>query len=142
MLVDVEGCRDAYEKMAELVPADTKRILDLGCGTGLELDEIFQRLPDVSVVGIDLTPVMLDRLRQKHPDRDIRLICGDFFRIEFGESAFDAAVSVQAMHHFSHEDKVALYTRVWQSLAARGMYIECDYMVTEQSVEDGCSPRT
>ena len=132
----LSGGREAYEKMAQLVPNGTKHILDLGCGTGLELDEILKRLPDVSVVGIDLTQAMLDRLRQKHPDKHIKVICGDYFRVDFGKDAFDAAVSYESLHHFSREDKVGLYTRIRQALKASGVYIECDYMVTEQSVED------
>ena len=136
MLTEVEGCRDAYGKLAELIPADARRILDLGCGTGLELDGVFKRLSDVSVVGIDLTQAMLDRLARKYPGKDIRLVCGDFFRIDFGEDAYDAAVSFEALHHFPHEDKVGLYRRVYHALKASGVYIECDYMVTEQSVED------
>lgn len=136
MLTEVEGCRDAYQRMAELVPPNTKTLLDLGCGTGLELGEIFKRLPDVSVVGIDLTPVMLDRLKEKYPGNNLKLICGDFFRVDFGQNALDAAISFEALHHFSHEDKVGLYKRVREALKARGVYIECDYMVTDQSVED------
>jgi len=66
MLNEVKGCKEGYIKMAELIPDGTESILDLGCGTGLELDEIFKRLPDVSLVGIDLTQAMLDKLRQKH----------------------------------------------------------------------------
>lgn len=32
MLNEVGGCREAYEKMAELIPDGTENILDLGCG--------------------------------------------------------------------------------------------------------------
>jgi RimJ/RimL family protein N-acetyltransferase len=74
MLNDVKGCKDGYIKMAELVPLHTKTILDLGCGTGLELDEIFKRFPDISVLGIDLTQAMLDKLIQKHSDKNIKLV--------------------------------------------------------------------
>ena len=45
MLNDVEGCKEAYIRMAELVPENTENLLDLGCGTGLELDEIFKATP-------------------------------------------------------------------------------------------------
>ena len=55
MINNVEGCREGYVKMASLIPQNTQKLLDLGCGTGLELDEIFKRFPDVEVVGIDLT---------------------------------------------------------------------------------------
>jgi len=136
MLNDVEGCREGYIKMASLIPEGTEMLLDLGCGTGLELEEIFRRFPGVRVVGIDLTQAMLDRLRQKYHDKDIKLICGNYFDVDLGEAIFDAAVSFQTMHHFPHEDKVRLYKKIHRALKPRGMYIECDYMVTEQSVED------
>jgi cyclopropane fatty-acyl-phospholipid synthase-like methyltransferase len=136
MLNDVEGCKEGYIKMAELVPYNTKTMLDLGCGTGLELDEIFKRLPDVSVVGIDLTQAMLDKLKQKHKDRNIRLICGSYFDTDFGENVFDTVISFQTMHHFSNDKKIGLYTKIRKALKSDGAYIECDYMVSEQSDED------
>ena len=43
-----------YVRLAASLPSDTERILDLGCGTGLELDEIYRFFPDMQVVGIDL----------------------------------------------------------------------------------------
>ena len=101
MLNDVEGCREGYLTMAELVPEGTESLLDLGCGTGLELDEIFKKLPDASVTGIDLTQAMLDRLKEKHPDKSLNLICGDYFSVALGEGVYDCAVSFQTMHHFS-----------------------------------------
>jgi tRNA (cmo5U34)-methyltransferase len=128
--------KKAYRKLAELVPGNTAKIIDLGCGTGLELDEIFKRLPSVSVVGIDLTQAMLDKLKQKHPDKDIELICGNYFDVDLGENTFDTAISFQAMHHFSHDEKVGLYRKIRKALKSNGVYIEGDYMVTEQSVED------
>jgi tRNA (cmo5U34)-methyltransferase len=136
MLNNVGGCKEGYIKMAELVPGSVETILDLGCGTGLELDEIFKRMPNVSVVGIDLTQAMLDKLVQKHNDKNIKLICGNYFNVDLGENVFDAAISFQTMHHFSHAEKVDLYTRICNALKEKGVYIECDYMVTEQSVED------
>lgn len=53
--------RDAngYIKLAELIPDTARKLLDLGCGTGLELGRIFQRFPDISVTGVDLSSEML-----------------------------------------------------------------------------------
>ena len=42
MLTNVEGCKEAYVEMAKLLPQNCNTLLDLGCGTGLELDEIFK----------------------------------------------------------------------------------------------------
>lgn len=52
--------------MAELLPDGIGTLLDIGCGSGLELDTVFQRFPSLQVTGIDLSEKMLDRLVQKH----------------------------------------------------------------------------
>lgn len=72
-----------YENLAAAVPADAQRILDLGCGTGLELDAIFRRFPQMRVTGVDLSPAMLERLREKHGGRALELICGSYFTVDF-----------------------------------------------------------
>jgi len=136
MLTEVEGCVEAYRKLAELLPRNTHSLLDLGFGTGLELEEVFKRLPAVSVLGIDLSPAMLNKLRQKHLSNQIQLICDDYFEVDLGEDTFDAAISFQSMHHFSHEKKIGLYARIRKALTTTGVYIECDYMVIDQSLED------
>ena len=136
MLNDIKGFKESCCKLAELIQDKTGTILDLGCGTGLELDEIFKRFPHVSVVGIDLIPVMLDKLKQKYPDKDITLICGSYFDVNFGEKTFDTAISCQTMHHFSRDEKVGLYKKIRKALKPNGAYIELDYMVTEQAIED------
>ena len=136
MLTEVEGCKEGYIKMASLVPQETKTLLDLGCGTGLELDEIFKLHPHVKVTGIDLTSSMLDKLREKHPNRDMNLICGDYFKEPFGVDIFECAVSFQTMHHFPKDKKLSLYKKLFDSLKDGGMYIECDYMVLTQEEED------
>lgn len=136
MLNEVGGCRECYAKMAELVPVGTKNLLDLGCGTGLELKGIFERFPDVSVTGIDITKAMLDRLSEKYQGKNITLICGDYFTADLGREHFDTAISFQTMHHFSHEKKIGLYRKIRDSLKSGGVYIECDYMVETQAEED------
>lgn len=135
MLKDVEGCKEGYVKMAEYIPVDAKQILDLGCGTGLELEEIFRRLPEVEVTGIDLCEEMLCRLYEKYKNKNIKLICGDYFTEHFGEG-FDCAFSFQTMHHFSKEKKKGLYRKIFDALTDSGVYVECDYMVETQAEED------
>ena len=39
----------AYGRVAELTPGDCGPLLDLGCGTGLELDRIFARWPELAL---------------------------------------------------------------------------------------------
>ena len=132
------GYKEALAKLVKYVPSGTAHLLDLGCGSGLELDKIFKLYPDIAVTGVDLTQSMLDRLTAKYPDKSIKLICDSYFDVDFGNDVFDTAISCETLHHFSHGEKQELYERVLKSLAPNGRYIECDYMVTEQSEEDFC----
>ena len=136
MVNNVEGCKEGYEKIAEIIPQNTTALLDLGCGTGLELDRIFYRFPNISVTGIDLSSVMLAKLKEKHSERTINLICGDYFSVPFGDNIFDAAVSFESLHHFTAEKKRKLYKRIFNALKEKGTYVECDYMVETQEEED------
>ena len=133
-----EGAAD-YAIIAGLVPATPGlKLLDLGCGTGLELDEIFKVNPDVQVTGFDLSGKMLERLRRKHAGRhrQLRLVQGDYLTSDFGTNLFDVAVSVQSLHHFSHGDKTDLYRKVYAALKPDGFYLESDYIASDQAEED------
>ena len=135
MLREVPGCRAGYARMAALLPEGTARLLDLGCGTGLELESIFARFPKLKVTGVDLTAAMLDRLRAKFPDRDLTLIRGSYMGMDFGRERYDAAVSFETLHHLEPEEKGALYRRVWEALTPEGVYLECDYIAATAEEE-------
>jgi tRNA (cmo5U34)-methyltransferase len=128
-----------YVRIAQRMPT-TKgiKLLDLGCGTGLELDEIFKVNPTVQVTGIDLTESMLEKLRQKHAARKIQLhlIVADYFKYEFGTATFDIVLSMQTLHHFPRETKIGLYKKIYTALKPDGFYIESDYMAPDQAFED------
>ena len=136
MLENVEGCKEGYIKLTKLIPNGCKKLLDLGCGTGLELHEIFKKIPDLEVTGIDLTKEMLDKLKSNFPEKNINLILGNYFDVPFGEKTFDIAISFQTMHHFTYEKKINLYKKIRKALKLSGMYIECDYVAKNQVEED------
>lgn len=136
MLENVEGCKEGYIKLAKLIPQNCKKLLDLGCGTGLELREIFKKIPDLEVTGVDLTKAMLDKLKMNFPGKNINLICGNYFDVPFEKETFDCAISFQTMHHFSHENKISLYRKINAALKPNGIYIECDYIAKDQNEED------
>lgn len=132
---EVEGCREGYARMAALLPEGIHSLLDLGCGTGLELEAIFARFSDLRVTGIDLTAEMLAKLREKFPDKRLALIEGDYFRVDFGAESFDAAVSFQSLHHFVPEKKRALFARLAKALKPGGVYVQCDYAAESEESE-------
>ncbi len=127
--------KDYYKWMADLIPEGTQALLDIGCGTGLELDEIFKKCPDMEVTGIDLESAMLKKLKDKHGERKLNLICGDYFLESFGYCKFDAAVSFETLHHFKPEKKIEIFKKIYDSLKAGGCYIEGDYAAESNEME-------
>lgn len=120
--------KESYQLFAELVPSGCRKILDLGCGTGLELDQIWQRNPDIEVTGVDLCQSMLDKLLDKHPDKQFKPICQDYFRYDFGCDQWDAIISFESLHHFLPERKKELYRKIYGGLKAGGVFILGDYI--------------
>lgn len=125
-----------YRWMARLLPDGVRTLLDLGCGTGLELDRIFERFPDLAVTGVDLSPDMLGRLARKHAGKRLTLLCADYFACDFGESRFDAAVSFETLHHWPAARKTKLFGKLRRALKPGGCYLQCDYVATSRAMED------
>ena len=128
MLTNIESADEFYPFTARQLPAAPGcRILDLGCGTGLELEEFFRMNPTACVTGIDLSQGMLSALEKKLGGRDLSLICGSYFDVPFGIEAFDCAVSVESLHHFTKEEKIPLYAKLHTALKDGGYLILTDY---------------
>ena len=132
----IESAREFYPFTAGCLPqAPGSRILDLGCGTGLELGYYFEAVPTARITGIDLAPGMLDALRGKFPGKSLTLVLGSYFDVPLGENAFDAAVSVESLHHFTKEEKTALYVKLRKALKPGGYFILTDYFAETDEEE-------
>lgn len=128
MMTTIESSDVFYPFTADCLPkTDGAKILDLGCGTGLELEHYFRLNPSAKITGIDLTESMLNALENKFPEKELSLICGSYFDVPFDENTFNAAVSVESLHHFTKEEKIPLYTKLCKSLKDNGYFILTDY---------------
>lgn len=139
MLRNIASAEEFYPFTAQCLPRTAgAEILDLGCGTGLELNWYFALVPDATVTGIDLSAGMLEALKEKFPDKGLNLVRGSYFDVAFGENCFDAAVSVESLHHFTQAQKIPLYRKLRNALKDGGHFILTDYFAHEDAFEDYC----
>ena len=132
----IVGAKEFYPYAESLLPKHKgARVLDLGCGTGLELDYYFAFNPEALVTGIDLAEDMLAALKKKFERKPITIIQGSYFNVPLEKDSFDAVVSVESLHHFTKEEKVPLYRKVWQALTAGGYFILTDYIAMAEEEE-------
>jgi len=130
------GGMESKQILASFFPSHAKTMIDLGIGTGLELEAIFNRFPEIEVTGLDIAEDMLKALVEKYPDRKIDVRCESYLDVDFGACLFDVALSVMTLHHYNHQTKTALYRNIYNSLKNNGVYIECDFMILEHEHEN------
>jgi tRNA (cmo5U34)-methyltransferase len=137
MMTNIEYASEFYPFTAKQLPtAENCHILDLGCGTGLELQEYYKLNSSAKVTGIDLSQGMLTELQRKFVGKDITLILGSYFDVPLGENVFDAAVSVESLHHFTKEEKIPLYAKLHTALKENGYFILTDYFSLSDDEEE------
>ncbi|MDE7218581.1 MAG: methyltransferase domain-containing protein [Oscillospiraceae bacterium] len=132
---------ELYAHIADFFDGGLDLLLDIGCGTGLELESIYRRFPAAKVTGIDLSSHMLAKAREKFQNRAFRAIEADYFTYPLPAGAFDAALSFETLHHFPYERKGEIYKKLFHTLKNGGYYIECDYVACCQEEEDLCRER-
>ena len=136
MMTAIESADVFYPFTAKQLPTvPDSHVLDLGCGTGLELAEYYRLCPSAKVTGIDLSGGMLAELKRKFADKDLQLIHGSYFDVPLGENAFDAAVSVESLHHFTKAEKLPLYAKLRAALKGNGYFILTDYFALSDDEE-------
>ena len=136
MMTNIKSADEFYPFTANLLSKKPNcHILDLGCGTGLELYEYFLLNPTAKITGIDLSRGMLSELKKKFSDKDITMICSSYFDVPFGISVFDCAVSVESLHHFTKDEKIPLYTKLHKALKIGGYFVLTDYFSLSEDEE-------
>jgi cyclopropane fatty-acyl-phospholipid synthase-like methyltransferase len=129
-LKQIEG----KEKIVEFIPKDTKNIIDLGAGTGLQLIKVYKEFPEIKTTAIDVSDEMLKKLAERNISDNITIINESFFDYEFGLNV-DAVISTQALHHFDSNDKLTLFKKVYNCLKNGGVFINEDYFALDEETE-------
>lgn len=127
----IDGGIESKRVIASLLPENSNKLIDLGIGTGLELKEIFNRFPNIQITGVDISKKMLEKLKENYHNKDIDLYHMNYLQHEFKKDYYDVALSVMTLHHYTREIKIDLYKKIVECLLSKGVYIECDYMISE-----------
>ena len=112
---------------------DGDRLLDLGVGSGLVEEALFERLPGIEVVGVDRSEAMLAQARTRHHARtNLRLVNGGFEDLDsigvpdgLGPP-FEFVICVQALHEVADDVKRAVFAFVRRRIAPRGLFLVLD----------------
>ncbi|MFD7695777.1 class I SAM-dependent methyltransferase [Streptomyces sp. NPDC059805] len=89
--------------VAELGLGEGDRVLDAGCGTGRALPPLRAAVGVSGVVlGVDLTPAMLEAARRAGRDREGRLLLADVAALPLRPESVDAVFAAGLIAHLPH----------------------------------------
>lgn len=117
------------------------RLLDIGVGSGLVAERLLERLPEVFLVGVDFSAVMLADARTRLARFEDRadLVEGDLSTpeaIAVPDGVFDAAITVQTLHNIRHEGQQRALTWAHDVLAANGVLLSLDKVAIPKPLYD------
>ncbi|MBS1526769.1 MAG: class I SAM-dependent methyltransferase [Bacteroidetes bacterium] len=119
---------DFYKACLPLVKSLThaKNVLDIGAGTGLFSQFIYEANPDLRFTLVDVSSQMLDVARERFAGSDNF----EFKELDFSKEPlpgkYDIIISGLAIHHLDHQDKAKLYQNIYKALNDGGLFINAD----------------
>jgi SAM-dependent methyltransferase len=117
-----------YEEMlaaaAGAIPCRSRRIVDLGTGTGALAERCLRQAPRARVLGIDADGEVL-KLAERRLGKRARLLRSSFTGTSL--PACDAVVASFALHHIrTRSGKARLYRRIRAALRPQGVFVSVD----------------
>lgn len=98
------------QMVAELRAAGSRRIADIGCGTGILTTRIQRELRPDAVYGVDASTGMLEQARARSAEVRWRHSAAEHLPFDDGE--LDAVVTTSAFHFFDHPVALREFHRV------------------------------
>jgi ubiquinone/menaquinone biosynthesis C-methylase UbiE len=118
--------------LQELRLDSTSRVLDVGCGYGADAAEIAQRVGDGSVVGVDLSHIMIDEAKRRTGGRrpGLSFQVADAAALPFPDDTFDACRAETVLEHMTNPGQaVAEMARVTRP-GGRVVALDLDHGMT------------
>ncbi len=131
MADDVPHRAEGEGVLADQVPRDARRVLDLGTGDGRLLALLRAGRPGMRGVGLDFSELMLKAARTRFAgDERVELVKHDLVEPLPELGRFDVVVSSMAIHHLEHERKRSLYGEIFALLEPGGVFANFEHVAS------------
>jgi SAM-dependent methyltransferase len=108
-------------------------LLDAGCGPGQIARYLRER--GATVVGVDLSPAMIDQARRHHAG--IEFVVGDLCRLPFPDGRFAGIAAFYAIVNFAPSELAAPLAELYRVLAPRGLALIAFHMCPAERASGG-----
>lgn len=106
------------EVVAAATAAGLTEGLYVGCGNGRNYRPLIEG--GLDLIGLDVSPVAIEQLAERMPDRRDKLVTGDLSALPAG-ATYPLVVAIQVLHHGDREQARQLLTDTVERVAPGGM---------------------
>ena len=129
-----------YDELQEHVAAAcagvrTRRMLELGTGTGETSRRVLEVVPAATLVGVDESPPMLGRARAALPEDRVEELVVARLEDPLPPGPFGLVFSALAVHHLDSARKRDLFERVHAALEPGGRFVLADVVLPEDPAD-------
>lgn len=115
-------CRQ--EVVESLEGHEFKTLLDLDCGGGKMLEQLFETFPDMEACGFDYSLDRLNGAKERLEGKNVSFKFGNAQCLPYEDNQFDVVVSTSTFHHYPYPDNVL--KEVHRVLKPKGILVICD----------------
>jgi ubiquinone/menaquinone biosynthesis C-methylase UbiE len=104
-----EEAFEPLERALEAIPAPPARVLDLGTGTGLAAFALARRFPDAEIVGVDVSPRMIEEAWGNTPpelSERVRFEQADAAQLPYADGSFQLVSLANMIPFFDELERV------------------------------------
>ena len=105
---------------------DIGKILDLGAGTGLLTKHLYDEYPKANYTLVDVSEQMLEIARQRFEGLDNFQYLTLDYSTDLPHDKYDLIASALSFHHIENEDKLLLYSNIYDKIEDNGCLLNLD----------------
>lgn len=117
------------EKAVDVLKDTGEKILDLGCGEGLLLQELSKKYPEKIIVGLDPWEEILGKARARQA-RNTTLVLGSSYHIPVKDETFDAVTCLNLLNNLPEKSDVIATLKEMHRILKRGGIAVFDFRNT------------
>lgn len=115
------------KKAISEIPSKNINVLDIACGTGRMLPEIFKTKKKIKYIGLDSSNEMFNELKKKEVFRknkkDISLVLSDATKLPFKDNSFDIVYTYHLLWHIPENDQETVINEMLRVTKKGGIII-------------------
>lgn len=116
--MDLDYYNESYNDFLNSILESAPRILEIGCGPGNITKYLLKKRPDITILGIDVAPNMVDLARKNNPTAHFEVM--DCRTISALHDKFDAIVCGFCIPYLTQDETVEFIHNCTQLLKTKG----------------------